>query len=453
MIRKVLFILFLSCLSLSAQGEMDFNFDYARFNADSATVYLELYYSFNQDDLKRIEIDNEFYVEAQLSISMKKADSGEELLSKQWNIPQKYSEVQQEKNLVGVLGLYVEAGDYQLHIAGADKNNPDVKKAFDEKISVHPFDKNKLQLSDIQLSTKIIRENANSNSIFFKNNLEVIPNPQILFSETMPVLYYYLEVYNIKNGSTDNIVLENNLFNSNGVVVYDKKEEMSRQQPNILKYGFINLQKYPTDTYNFEIKVRDNANKEIYASSKKFYLYNPKVATPVVVKKLDLDFVSSEFANMAEEECDDIFKKSSYIASREENKAYGSLETIENKREFLFKFWTARDNNLNTPQNETKDDYFKRVAYSDENFSSFSLKGWKTDRGRIYIMYGKPDQVDRYVNRTDTKPYEIWYYNDIEAGVQFIFADYTGFSSYELIHSNKLGEVFDPDWTSKISLY
>ena len=66
-------------------------------------------------------------------------------------------------------------------------------------------------------------------------------------------------------------------------------------------------------------------------------------------------------------------------------------------------------------------------------------------------MYGEPSEVERYPNQTDTKPYEIWHYNDLEGGVLFIFADLTGFSDYTLINSTKRGEISDSDWQRKIS--
>ncbi|UCH65583.1 MAG: GWxTD domain-containing protein, partial [Ignavibacterium sp.] len=69
---------------------------------------------------------------------------------------------------------------------------------------------------------------------------------------------------------------------------------------------------------------------------------------------------------------------------------------------------------------------------------------------RVYLIYGEPSEIDRYPNQTDSRPYEIWSYQDIEGGVIFIFADLTGFSDYLLIHSTKRGELRDDSWERRI---
>jgi len=68
----------------------------------------------------------------------------------------------------------------------------------------------------------------------------------------------------------------------------------------------------------------------------------------------------------------------------------------------------------------------------------------------VYLVYGQPSEIDRYPNQTDTRPYEIWYYYDMEGGGQFIFGDITGFSDFMLLHSTKRGELRDDGWQRRI---
>jgi len=74
------------------------------------------------------------------------------------------------------------------------------------------------------------------------------------------------------------------------------------------------------------------------------------------------------------------------------------------------------------------------------------MPGWKSDRGRVYIMYGAPDDIERNVNAMDTYPYEIWRYNQYEGGVLFVFLDKNNSGMYQLVHSTKEGELSDPNW-------
>jgi hypothetical protein len=73
-------------------------------------------------------------------------------------------------------------------------------------------------------------------------------------------------------------------------------------------------------------------------------------------------------------------------------------------------------------------------------------EGWHTDRGRVYVLYGESDEVERFPSTSESKPYEIWHYNQIEGSVIFVFIDRTGFGEYTLVNSTKRGEVKDDNW-------
>jgi hypothetical protein len=75
------------------------------------------------------------------------------------------------------------------------------------------------------------------------------------------------------------------------------------------------------------------------------------------------------------------------------------------------------------------DEYYLRVEYANENFST-NRDGWETDRGRIYVLYGEPTDIERHPFEINSKPYEVWYYDHLNR--RFVFVDYTGFGDYEL---------------------
>jgi len=86
----------------------------------------------------------------------------------------------------------------------------------------------------------------------------------------------------------------------------------------------------------------------------------------------------------------------SYIITDEERKAFKALKTDEERDQFIENFWLRRDPDPDTPENEYKEQYFERIQYANEKFSS-GIPGWRTDRGRIYIMFGKPDELARAI--------------------------------------------------------
>src|SRR4029079_10359797 len=116
----------------------------------------------------------------------------------------------------------------------------------------------------------------------------------------------------------------------------------------------------------------------------------------------------------------------SYIITGEERATWKRLATDEERESFIESFWLRRDPTPDTLDNEFKDDHYERIAYSNEHFAS-GIPGWKTDRGRIYIMYGKPDEIESHPSggtydrpieegggTTSTFPFEIWRYRYIE---------------------------------------
>jgi len=116
----------------------------------------------------------------------------------------------------------------------------------------------------------------------------------------------------------------------------------------------------------------------------------------------------------------------SYIITNEERTAFKKLQTDEEREQFIEQFWLRRDPTPDTVDNEFKEDHYARIAYANERFAS-GIPGWKTDRGRIYIIYGKPDEIESHpsggtIDRpieegggtTSTFPFEIWRYRYIE---------------------------------------
>jgi GWxTD domain-containing protein len=115
-----------------------------------------------------------------------------------------------------------------------------------------------------------------------------------------------------------------------------------------------------------------------------------------------------------------------YIITDEERKAFKQLTTDEERYQFIEQFWLRRDPTPDTVENEFRDEHYRRIAYSNERFAS-GKPGWKTDRGRIYITWGPPDQIESHPSggsymrpqeegggETSTFPFETWRYRYIE---------------------------------------
>jgi len=140
-------------------------------------------------------------------------------------------------------------------------------------------------------------------------------------------------------------------------------------------------------------------------------------------------------------------KDVTYIITDEERKAFKKLATDDERERFIEEFWRRRDPDPDTDENEYKEEYYERIAYANEHFTS-GIPGWKTDRGRIWIMYGKPDERETHPmggsyerpsyeggGSTTTYPFEIWFYRylaGVGSGVEIEFVDPTGSGEYRI---------------------
>lgn len=94
-----------------------------------------------------------------------------------------------------------------------------------------------------------------------------------------------------------------------------------------------------------------------------------------------------------------------YIISDEERRAFLRLSTNEEREQFIEQFWLRRDPTPDTVENETREEHYRRIAYANERFAS-GIPGWKTDRGRIYIIWGPPDEIESHAGGSYNRPYE-----------------------------------------------
>jgi GWxTD domain-containing protein len=119
-----------------------------------------------------------------------------------------------------------------------------------------------------------------------------------------------------------------------------------------------------------------------------------------------------------------------YIASPEELETIkNSADTMEKTKNFV-EFWKKKDANPKDENNPAFEEYYRRVAYSNENFSNYT-EGWRSDRGMVLIILGLPNNIERHPFEYDSKPYEVWQYYDLNKSL--VFVDNTGFGDYRLV--------------------
>src|SRR6202140_3804170 len=136
-----------------------------------------------------------------------------------------------------------------------------------------------------------------------------------------------------------------------------------------------------------------------------------------------------------------------YIISPEERQAFLQLETNEEREQFIEQFWLRRSSNPDLPDNDFKEEHYRRIAYANEHFAS-GIPGWNADRGRMYIMWGPADEIESHPTggtydrpmeegggSTSTYAFETWRYRYMEGigeNVIWEFVDPSGSGEYRL---------------------
>jgi GWxTD domain-containing protein len=444
-INLILFLIIFSGQIYSQENKLKFDYDYAVFMNDQKSVRLEFYYSFYQPSMIKINRNNKLITVGNLSVKIFGRNNNL-VDSKSGRVESVYDSSAAQQILIGKLEFILPADKYKISVYAIDEFDSTLSNYSETELNTVSFLNTKLSASDIQLANQIEKSNDES-SLFYKNTLDVEPNPTKVFSYQRPVMFYYVEYYNVKN----NITADYTVVNSTGKTLFTKSKQFPANENSLVDAGSVNIADFPSGIYSLNIKIYDKSNSA--ETSKKFFVFNPdKLDTITSKQNADGNALQSEFFGLSDEELNLIFRKSEYVANEKEKKDWKKLTTADAKKNFLIEFWRVRDENPVTPINETKIEYFNRVDYAQQKFAGLSQKeGWKTDRGRVYIVYGKPNEIERYPNESDSKPYEIWRYEAIEGGVIFVFADQSGYSDYRLIHSTKRGEFNNPDWQKQLN--
>lgn len=271
----------------------------------------------------------------------------------------------------------------------------------------------------------------NSNS-----KLELSPHASRQFGFLNPLMYVHFEIYKNKNLSPLEAEINYNIKNADDDIIKSFPAKIQKIDNDKIKItNALNVSSIPTGVYQLEAVIKASENKtEIIKESRSFEIIQ-------FDKNANTDFENEEVIEFSK----NIF---SYIASENELIKYNSLSE-NGKIEFIYKFWNNNDKDNDQGKNEYLIDLYKKYIYSNENFSWGGIQGWKSDRGRVLIKYGIPDEITNYFAEENTNPYTIWKYEKDRAS-EFIFGDLRGNGRFLLIHSTKESEVSNSYWIESL---
>jgi GWxTD domain-containing protein len=297
------------------------------------------------------------------------------------------------RNAVHVEEFIVPSGDYRVRVELTVDKESKRKSKWEGKISLPPADP-LLRLSDIYW----VSEDVTQAELGMPRLVEGFPTNE-------PEARARVQLYS--SGPHDIHLMWMVLNEKNDTV--RAQTDTTRPTETIQTHEYsLEIRGLPPERYVLQIEAEGNGRREV--RTRQFTVRIPGV--PLSVTDFDL-----------------AVRQMKYIASSAEWNEFRSA--MPQERERLFNaFWKKRDPTPDTEENELLEEYFRRVEYANEKFATHR-PGWETDRGRIYIMYGEPTDIERHPFESDSRPYEIWFYSQIAR--KFVFVDYTGFGDYTLV--------------------
>jgi GWxTD domain-containing protein len=350
-------------------------------------------------------------------------------------------------------------GDYGVQIYYEDVGDRSHRDSAEFTMTVRDFSSPRLQLSDVQIATEINQSDEPA-AQFYRNGYEVYPNVIGSISEPFLVLNTYLEIYNSNRVPTSEYSITYGIADSSRRLIFQRDEKRTRGiSKGIVEINSIFLEELPSGDYFLVVKAY-NGLKSLATDStmiiRRFSVYNPNKDSALKSLALNNKGVTTVeidpiYAGMKGEELDVEFSKVKFIATESEKKIWAQLDGPVAKGRFLTGYWIRRDPTPGTPENEMYDSYQKRLHEAEGLFTSpMTPRGWDSDRGRILLQYGKPDNQDRHFQDYNRKPYEIWTYS--QYGYEFVFVDRTQTGTYPLVHSTAPGEYRFEDWMREFAM-
>ncbi len=358
--------------------------------------------------------------------------------------------VDQQRIMLPRPGLKLEMEWEDVHHAG---NSVSYTATLDGDFSVLPA------FSDVELVEEYRR--AREPGPFTRNGMELTPYATNYYPTERSKMTFYMEVYGTDVGLGEEQVLLTFSVRSRGSDEVNQnfwqyqKAEAASVIPVLRSFDITDL---PTGNYELVAELRNTRNEVLMTKRSMFQRLNNRAVEKLEnIAMLDVNNTWAQgydYEQLAQ--CMDFLRPTAEPAEMDMLEALKSNGDTAMMQRFLFNYWLKRDT-VNPYKAWTT--YLERIKEANDKFGTTSRQGYMTDRGRVLLTYGEPNDVIARPSEPGAKPYEMWMYYTIDDGmpeitqnnIRFIFYDPTLVSNnYQLIHSNAIGELNDPRWKLRV---
>ena len=374
--------------------------DYLSFLETDGKTKLDVFIKVPYSSVQFIKTGQGF--EAGYSVTVSIFDEEDRLITEKiWNekiVALSFEQTVRETNFnLSHRSFELNSGTYKINTMLTDKDSR-AEFTSENILNIKDFSKQPV-LSDLMLVGK---------RTVVEGNSKIIPNVSrdlITEKEGIPLFF---ELY--ADSSTE-YTLNYTVTNQDQEIVYSNSEKRKIEKGSNQIFYTIDSLSLNIGKFIVKVEVKNSSGETLSSSIKSFVSRWEGVPSTIT----DLDKAVDQLI---------------YIANPDEIDYIEGSETRNEKTKRFVEFWKKRDSNPADEYNAIFNEYFNRVAFANENFTSYSIEGWRSDRGMVLIILGLPDNIDRHPFEYYSKPYEVWQYYDLNRS--FIFIDSSGFGDYRL---------------------
>jgi GWxTD domain-containing protein len=467
--KLMIFAAFLLAAGNSFGREITANLSCCAFSTPDSKTYVETYISVIGNSVSYAKKPNgKFAAAVDILMTFTSNDSIRSAQHYTLNSPE-ISDSTQEVNFLDLQRIPLPAGLYYLQVTMTDINKQPQRSITAKKTVLVDIDPDSVNLSNVELLETYHK--SEKQSLLTKSGFDLIPYVSSFYPPNLSALSFYGEIYNttkVFKPEEKFLVLYyiEDAVNGNKMTEYTSFVKPTPEKVNPLLFSF-NITTLPSGSYFLVVEVRNSGNRLLSLRKTAFERFNPGITF-----KMD-DLGSVDVANtfvgrvtngdslVEMIRCLRPISSSSEIDFAENRIKAGDIKLMQ---QYVYNFWVAR--NATNPEGAWKV-YFYEVEKVNKEFGTQINKGYDTDRGRVYLQYGPPDQRVVTNNEPSSYPYEIWQYYTIrkntniselnqpdnvnQTNKKFVFADFDLVTNnYQLIHSDARGETRDDNWKLRL---
>lgn len=467
--KKLIFFAVLVAAGNLSGRELVANLACASFSTPENKTYVEAYVSIIGNTVAYVKKPNgKYQASVDILMTFTNNDSIQSAMRYVLNSPE-IEDTTKTENFLDLQRFPLPPGFYYLSASFTDLNRKPLKTLQNRKAVSIDIDKDSVSLSHIELLETYYA--SKSQTILTKSNFELVPYVSSFYPPNLSQLSFYGEIYNTtKNFQPEEKFLV--LYYIESATTASKMSGFSsfiklKPEPvNPLLFSF-NIATLPSGSYYLVFEVRNASNKLMALRKTTFERFNPGV-----VYKLD-DIAALDITNSFVSKVTDPDSLVQMIECLRPISSMNEIDFAENRvkagdvklmQQYIYNFWLSR--NEPNPEGAWLQ-YNTQVQKVNRTFGTPISKGYETDRGRVYLQYGPPDQMIPSLNEPSAYPYEVWQYYTIrgnsnvpatmdqnqsqQTNKKFVFADFDlATNNYQLIHSDARGETRDDNWKLRL---